>query len=65
MFYVPENGRLETFVPENGHTVWGPVLGHFWRKLVFLTSEEPQELEISARANYIIQLFVVKLSTGQ
>ena len=25
----------------NSGTVWNPVLGHFRRKLVFLTSEEP------------------------
>ena len=40
----------------------GPVLGHKRRKLVFLTSEEPQELDISPRASLSIQFVCVKLS---
>ena len=43
-------------------TVWGPVLGHKRLKLVFLTSEEPQELEISPTTSFSIQFICVKLS---
>ena len=46
------------------NTVWGPVL-HFRRKIVFLTSEEPWELEISPRASFNMKLFGEKLSASQ
>ena len=37
--------------------VWGPVLGHKRRKLVFRTSEEPKELGISPRTSLNINVF--------